>query len=116
MSSRPVDEAVSREILWIFMRHRIAVNGILQRNNFFNVRDGDFQRGINKAAAKNWIAIDLRNRYRYRVTAMGYAAARMFDAALDARPLRHSGHHHSPPANLNVRGFRAIDYQSVNAA
>jgi hypothetical protein len=84
MSNRPSDEDVSREILCVFVRHRIAANGILQRYNFFNVRDGDFQRGINKAVANNWITIDLRNRYRYRLTAAGYAAGRMVDAALNA--------------------------------
>ena len=83
MPNRPSDEDVSREILCVFMRHRIAASGILQRNNFFNVRDGDFQRGINKAVANNWITIDLRNRYRYQLTATGYAAGRMIDAALD---------------------------------
>jgi hypothetical protein len=35
---------------------------MLQRNYFFDVRDGDFQRGINKTVANNWITIDLRNR------------------------------------------------------
>lgn len=71
---------VSRQILRIFMRHRIAVSGTLQRNNFFDVRDGDFQRGINKAVANNWITIDLRNRYRYRLTATGYAVGRTIDS------------------------------------
>jgi uncharacterized protein len=37
----------------------------LQRNYFFEVRDSDFQRGINKAVANNWTTVDLRNRYRY---------------------------------------------------
>ena len=57
------------------MRHRIPANGTLQRNYFFEVRDGDFQRGINKAIANKWITIDLRNRYRYQLTTTGYAAA-----------------------------------------
>ena len=82
MLDRPSDDEVSRQILGVFMRHRIPASGILQRNNFFNVRDGDFQRGINKAVANNWITIDLRNRYRYQLTATGYAAGRMIDAAL----------------------------------
>ncbi|MGB3657283.1 MAG: hypothetical protein WBA14_05045, partial [Pseudolabrys sp.] len=34
-------------------------------------RDGDFQRELNKAVANNWITIDLRNRYRYQLTATG---------------------------------------------
>ncbi|MGA9001544.1 MAG: hypothetical protein WB504_03660, partial [Pseudolabrys sp.] len=75
------DEEVSRQILGIFMRHRIPASGTLQRNNFFDVRDGDFQRGINKAVANNWITIDLRNRYRYQLTASGYAVGRLIDPA-----------------------------------
>jgi hypothetical protein len=42
------------------------------RNYFFDVRDGDFQRGINRAVKNNWITIDPRNRYRYQLTATGY--------------------------------------------
>jgi hypothetical protein len=84
MPDRPSDEDVGRQILSVFMRHRIPASGMLQRNYFFNVRDSDFQRGINKAVANNWITIDLRNRYRYQLTATGYAAGRMIDPALDA--------------------------------
>ncbi|MGA8802337.1 MAG: hypothetical protein WB614_21425, partial [Pseudolabrys sp.] len=75
------DEEVSRQILGIFMRHRIPVSGALQRNNFFDVRDGDFQRGMNKAIANNWITIDQHNRYRYELTATGYAVGRLIDPA-----------------------------------
>ena len=67
------------------MRYRIPANGMLQRNYFFDVRDGDFQRGINKAIANNWITIDRHNRYRYQLTAFGYAAGRMIDPVL-SRP------------------------------
>ena len=49
---------------------------MLPRNYFFPVRDGDFQRGLNKAIANDWVAIDGRNRYRYQITAAGYSAAR----------------------------------------
>ena len=77
MPNRASDEDVSRQILLVFMRHRIPASGTLQRNNFFDVRDGDFQRGMNKAVANNWITIDLRNRYRYQLTANGYAVGRM---------------------------------------
>ncbi|MGC2586628.1 MAG: hypothetical protein WA445_10180 [Pseudolabrys sp.] len=63
-------------------RFRIPASGILQRNDFFDVRDGDFQRELNKAVANNWITIDLRNRYRYQLTATGYAVRRMIDPAL----------------------------------
>lgn len=72
MSGRLSDDEVSRQILGIFARHKIAAGGVLQRNNFFEVRDGDFQRGINWAVAKNWIMIDPRNRYRYQLTATGH--------------------------------------------
>ena len=57
MPDRPSDEDVSRQILGVFVRHRIPATGTLQRNYFFEVRDGDFQRGINKAVANNWITI-----------------------------------------------------------
>jgi hypothetical protein len=80
MLDRPSDENVSRQILGVFMSHRIPASGTLQRNNFFDVRDGDFQRGINKAVANNWITIDLR--YRYQLTAMGYAVGQMIDPVL----------------------------------
>ena len=64
------------------MRYRIPTSGTLQRNYFFEVRDGDFQRGINKAIANNRITIDPHNRYRYQFTATGYAAGRMIDPIL----------------------------------
>ena len=54
------------------MRNRIPVSGMLPRNYFFTVRDGDFQRGLNKAVANDWVTIDRRNRYRYQLTATGY--------------------------------------------
>ena len=66
------------------MRHRVPATGTLQRNYFFEVRDGDFQRGINKAVANNWITVDLRNRYRYQLTTTGYAAGQVIDPVLGA--------------------------------
>ena len=87
MLDRPSDEDVSRQILGVFMRYRISASGTLQRNKFFDVRDGDFQRGINKTVANNWIMIDPRDRYRYQLTAMGYAAGRMMDPALTPRSM-----------------------------
>lgn len=74
MPDRPSDDEVGRQILGIFARYRIPAGGTLQRNHFFVVRDGDFQRGITKAVANNWIIVDLHNRYRYQLTATGYAA------------------------------------------
>ncbi|MFZ0403376.1 MAG: hypothetical protein WAL03_20070 [Pseudolabrys sp.] len=82
MLDRPSDDEVSRQIIGVFIRHRIPANGILQRNDFFDVRDGDFQRGINKAVANNWITIDQRNRYRYQLPATGYAMGRVIDPVL----------------------------------
>ncbi|MBV8790557.1 MAG: hypothetical protein JO237_00740 [Pseudolabrys sp.] len=76
MTQLPSDEEVGRQILSIFVRHRVPARGTLRRNNFFDVRDGDFQRGLNRAVANNWIAIDRRNRYRYELTPEGYAAGR----------------------------------------
>jgi len=84
MPDRPSDEDVSRQILSVFMRHRIPATGTLQRNYFFEVRDGDFQRGINKAVANNWITIDLRHRYRYQLTTTGYTVGRVIDPILEA--------------------------------
>ncbi len=82
MRDRPSDEDVSRQILGVFMRHRVPATGTLQRNYFFEVRDGDFQRGINKAVANNWITVDLRNRYRYQLTTTGYDVGRVIDRVL----------------------------------
>ena len=70
------DEDVGRQILGIFMRNRVPVNGTLRRNNFFDVRDGDFQRGLNRAVANQWVTVHPRDRYRYELTAMGLAAGR----------------------------------------
>ena len=84
MLDRPSDEDISRQILGVFMRYRIPATGTLQRNYFFEVRDGDFQRGINKAVANNWITIDLRNRYRYQLTTTGYTVGRVIDPVLGA--------------------------------
>jgi hypothetical protein len=71
------DEIVGRQILGIFVRHKIPARGALRRNDFFDVRDGDFQRGLDRAAANGWITIDARNRYKYELTPAGYAAGRM---------------------------------------
>ncbi len=79
MPPRPSDNEVARQILGIFMRHRVTTSGTLERNYFRAVRDGDFQRGINMAVANDWILIDLRNRYRYQLTATGYAIGRTID-------------------------------------
>ena len=80
MSYAISDDDVGHQILDVFMQHRIPVSGVLPRNYFFTVRDGDFQRGLNRALANDWVAIDGRNRYRYQLTATGYATARTAEA------------------------------------
>ena len=54
----------------------------LRRNHFFEVRDGDFQRGIDNAVAHKWIAVHHRDRYRYILTDEGYAAGRQIGTAV----------------------------------
>jgi len=68
------DEDVARQIIGIFSRNRIPSGGVLRRNYFMEVRDGDFQRGINKAVENNWIKIKPRDRYKYELTDAGFVA------------------------------------------
>ncbi len=74
MANALSDEEAGRQILGVFMRNKTPANGILRRNNFFDVRDSDFQRGINSAVANKWITLHVRDRYRYILTDVGYAA------------------------------------------
>ena len=67
------DEDVGRQILSIFMHYRVPAGGVLRRNNFLDVRDADFQRGLNKAVENRWIKIKLRDRYTYELTDVGLA-------------------------------------------
>ncbi len=69
------DEEVGRQILGVFLRNKIRPGGILRRNHFVEVRDADFQRGINKAIENNWIKIKLRDRYTYEFTDAGFTAS-----------------------------------------
>ena len=78
------DEEVGRQILDIFMKHRVGASGVLRRNNFVDVRDADFQRGLNKAVENRWIKIKLRDRYTYELTEAGLAAG--LNAALSPKP------------------------------
>ena len=68
------DEEVGHQILDIFMQHKIFPRGVLRRNHFIDVRDGDFQRGMNKAVENSWIKIKSRDRYTYELTEAGLAA------------------------------------------
>jgi hypothetical protein len=75
------NEEVGRHILEIFMRHRVHANGMLRRNNFMEVRDADFQRGLNQAVENNWLMIKRRDRYTYILTEAGLAAGLSAEAA-----------------------------------
>ena len=68
------DDEVGYQILSIFVRNKVPASGHLRRTHFFDVRDGDFQRGINRALLNKWIRIHHRDRYRYILTDEGYAA------------------------------------------
>ncbi len=74
MTQVPSDEDVGRQILGIFSRHKVRAGGTLRRNQFGEVRDADFQRGINRAVENAWIKIKLRDRYTYELTDAGFTA------------------------------------------
>jgi hypothetical protein len=71
------DEDAGRQVLDVFARHKIRPSGVLRRNNFIDVRDSDFQRGIDRAVFNQWIVRHARDRYRYILTEAGYRAGRM---------------------------------------
>src|SRR5260221_1533486 len=50
-----------------------------------DVRDADFQRGLNKAVENRWIKVKLRDRYTYELTEAGLAAG--LNAGLPPKPL-----------------------------
>ena len=74
------DDEVACQILAIFVRNKVPVSGALRRNHFFDIRDGDFQRGINRALFNKWITLHHRDRYCYILTDEGYAAGRRAEA------------------------------------
>jgi hypothetical protein len=78
------DEEVGRQILSIFMQHKVGVSGVLRRNNFIDVRDADVQRGLNKAIENRWIKSKPRDRYTYELTEAGFAAG--LNAELPPKP------------------------------
>ncbi len=77
MASPLSDEDAGRQVLDVFARNKIPPSGVLRRNNFFDVRDGDFQRGIDRAVFNKWIVRLARDRYRYSLPESGYVAGRM---------------------------------------
>ena len=70
------DEDAARQILDMFVRNKVPAGGALRRIHFFDVRDGDFQHGIDRAVFNKWIVLHHRDRYRYILTEDGYAAGR----------------------------------------
>ena len=68
------DTDVGRQILEIFMKHKVHVSGVLRRNNFMEVRDADFQRGLNQAIENKWLKLKQHDRYTYILTEAGLAA------------------------------------------
>jgi hypothetical protein len=71
--SQSFDEKVASQILTIFGENRVHAGGTLRRNHFFKVRDGDFQRGLDKAIENNWVRLTKRDRYTYELTGAGAA-------------------------------------------
>ena len=59
------------QILDLFARHKIPVGGVLRRNHFFDVRDGEFLSGMKLAIEYGWVEQHLRDRYRYVLTKRG---------------------------------------------
>ncbi|MEA2904489.1 MAG: hypothetical protein QOG83_2568 [Alphaproteobacteria bacterium] len=76
MNQIPSDEDVGRQILGVFARYKVPAGGTLRRNNFMEVRDAYFQRGLKKAVEKNWIKVQERDRYTYVLTETGFVAGR----------------------------------------
>jgi hypothetical protein len=68
------DEEVGRQILSIFIKRKVLAGGVLRRNHFIDVRDADFQRGLNKAIENHWLKLSSRDRYTYELTEAGLAA------------------------------------------
>jgi hypothetical protein len=69
------DEEVGRQIIGVFSRYKITPGGKLRRNHFAEVRDADFQRGLNKAVENNWLKLKPRDRYTYELTEAGFRAS-----------------------------------------
>jgi hypothetical protein len=70
------EDHAARQIISVFAKYKVPVGGTLKRHQFFEVRDGDFQRGIDTAVASGWIQRHHRDRYQYILTAEGREAGR----------------------------------------
>jgi hypothetical protein len=69
---RVPDQEVALQILTVFLHRRVLPEGFLKRPSFSVVRDGDFQRGMDRAIANGWVRVHERDRYRYILTGTGY--------------------------------------------
>jgi hypothetical protein len=47
------DEEVGRQILSIFMQHKVRASGLLRRNNFIDVRDARFPTRVEEGDRKS---------------------------------------------------------------
>jgi hypothetical protein len=68
------DDHAAHQILAVFAKYKVTVGGVLRRHQFFEVRDSDFQRGIDAAVGKGWIKRHHYDRYRYILLAAGREA------------------------------------------
>jgi hypothetical protein len=84
-------DEVSRQILGTFMKYRIRPCGVLRRNHFMDVRDADFQRGLNRAVENSWIKIKTRDRYTYELTEIGLAAGSTLSSSLTSPSISRPG-------------------------
>jgi hypothetical protein len=74
MTHTTIDHEVALQIMGVFAEYKINPGGFLKRPHFFRVRDGYFQRGLNRALANGWVRSHERDRYRYFLTPAGKAA------------------------------------------
>jgi hypothetical protein len=74
MTNALSDDDVGRQILSVFARYKVPAGGTLRRNNFMEVRDAHFQRGLSKAVENKWVRIKERDRYTYVLTESGFVA------------------------------------------
>lgn len=78
------DDQAALQILSVFAKYKTTVGGVLRRHQFFEVRDSDFQRGLDAAVSKGWmIQRHGRDRYRYILLAAGREA---FNSVLIPKP------------------------------
>jgi hypothetical protein len=70
------EDHAARQIISVFAKYKVPVGGVLKRHQFFEVRDSDFQRGIDMAVSSGWIQRHHRDRYQYILTAKGRDACR----------------------------------------